>query len=341
MSEGNIFISYRREDSAGYTRAVFDQLVKRFSKQRVFMDVDAIDPGLAFDQVIEQAVGNCEVLLVMIGKRWIEPQPDGGLRIQSPDDFVRLEISAALARDVRVIPVLLDGASMPAENQLPEQLRPLARRNAIELSNSRFDSDIDKLVEAIGKVVGDPLPRDPHRPLQRRPLLLAALGTSAAAIGAPTIWWFVSQRKSSAGGPVQSQARWRYCNKCQSLFFNGYASKGVCAGGGGHSAEGYDFVLRYGAAAGPGQRDWRFCEKCGSMFFDGYPSKGVCPAGDAHRAEGFNFVLDHDGAGVGQSNWRYCRKCQAMFFDGYPRKGVCPARDAHSAEGFNFVLPHA
>ena len=71
MSTGQIFISYRREDSGGYTRAIYDQLVQRFSKERVFMDVDAIEPGLAFDEVIDQAVGHCEVLLVMTGKRWM------------------------------------------------------------------------------------------------------------------------------------------------------------------------------------------------------------------------------------------------------------------------------
>ena len=71
MSNGHIFISYRRDDSAGYTRAIYDQLAKRFTKERIFMDVDAIEPGLPFDEVINQAVGRCEILLAMIGKHWM------------------------------------------------------------------------------------------------------------------------------------------------------------------------------------------------------------------------------------------------------------------------------
>ena len=113
MGKGLIFISYRR-DSAGYTRAVHEQLAKRFSAQRIFMDVDTIDPGLPFDQAIEQAVGRCDVLLAMIGRRWLEGQGDKGPRLGNPKDFVRNEIAIALSRNIRVIPVLLDGAEMPA-----------------------------------------------------------------------------------------------------------------------------------------------------------------------------------------------------------------------------------
>lgn len=338
MNEGNIFLSYRRDDSAGYARAVFDQLVMRFSDKRVFMDVETIEPGLPFDQVIHQAVGNCRVLLVMIGKRWMEPR-DGGLpRIHDPDDFVRIEVSAALSRDIRVIPVLLDGASMPAESQLPEVLRPLARRNAIELSNSRFQSDIAKLVEAVAGALGETAIPDARRPANRRSVIYAAVSATTLAILAPTVWWFGLRREDSHLGTVQAQSGWRFCRKCQTLFFDGYATKGTCAAGGAHSAEGHTFVLRYDTSA-PGQLDWRFCNKCSSLFFDGSTVKGQCPAGGAHSAQGFNFVLDHDRSVVGQADWRYCRKCQSMFFDGYPDKGVCAAGGTHVAAGYNFVLP--
>src|SRR4029450_1235844 len=151
---GHIFISYRRDDSAGYTRAIYDQFVTRFSKDRIFMDVDAIEPGLPFDEVINQAVGRCEILLAMIGKRWMEQQTGVGPRINDPKDFVRIEIAAALSRNIRVIPLLLTGAIMPSEEALPEPLRALARRNAIEVSNSRFNSDVSRLVEAVSKVLG-------------------------------------------------------------------------------------------------------------------------------------------------------------------------------------------
>jgi hypothetical protein len=155
MSDGHIFISYRRDDSAGYTRAIYDHLVKRFSKARVFMDVDTIEPGLPFDEAINQAVGRCEILIAMIGKRWMEERPGADPRINDAKDFVRLEIAAALSRNIRVIPVLLDGAVMPTEEALPEPLRALARRNAIEISNSRFDADVARLVEVVGKVLGE------------------------------------------------------------------------------------------------------------------------------------------------------------------------------------------
>jgi hypothetical protein len=155
MSNGHIFISYRRDDSAGYTRAMYDHLVKRFSKARVFMDVDTIEPGLPFDEAINQAVGRCEIFIAMIGKRWMEEKPGVAPRINNAKDFVRLEIAAALSRNIRVIPVLLDGAVMPTEEALPEPLRALARRNAIEISNNRFDADVARLVEVVEEVLGE------------------------------------------------------------------------------------------------------------------------------------------------------------------------------------------
>lgn len=152
---GNVFISYRRDDAAGYARAIYEALTERFSPERVFMDVDAIEPGLPFDEVIRDAVGKCEVLLVLIGARWLAPRSEGGTRLDDERDFVRIEIAAALARKIRVIPVLLDGAPMPKEAELPEPLRGLVWRNAIELSNTRFNADIDRLAEVLAKVLGE------------------------------------------------------------------------------------------------------------------------------------------------------------------------------------------
>jgi hypothetical protein len=195
MSNGHIFISYRRDDSAGYTRAIYDQLAERFTQERIFMDVDAIEPGLPFDEVINQAVSRCEILLVMIGNRWMELQAGGGPRINDEKDFVRLEIAAALSRNVRVIPVLLDGAGMPTEELLPEPLRALARRNAIEISNTRFKSDVDRLVEVVSKVLGEsnvPSSQErsrPHRTTQYwllSGLIAVALFSSIAYFYSPT-----------------------------------------------------------------------------------------------------------------------------------------------------------
>jgi hypothetical protein len=97
-----------------------------------------------------------------------------------------------------------------------------------------------------------------------------------------TVFW------SIRGG----QADWRYCQKCGVIFFDGFPGKGVCPGGGGHEAAGYDFILPHDTPE-PGQEKWRYCQTCGAMFFDGFPGKGVCPGGGGHEASGFNFVLPH------------------------------------------------
>lgn len=208
MSNGHIFISYRRDDSAGYTRAIYDQLVKRFSKDRIFMDVDAIEPGLPFDEVINQAVGRCEILLAMIGKHWLEQQVDVGPRVNDPKDFVRIEIAAALSRNIRVIPILLDGASMPPEEALPEPLRAFARRNAIEVSNSRFTSDVERLVEAVSKVLGEvDVPRNQQVPLSRRSMLYWLLGGFAAIGIVPVVRWVIPRGSSDPQTSSESSAR--------------------------------------------------------------------------------------------------------------------------------------
>jgi hypothetical protein len=118
MSKGLIFISYRREDAAAYTRLIYNEVVQHFSKERVFMDVDAIEPGLPFDEAIEEAIGKCEILLAVIGQNWLAQRAGAGPRINDPKDYVHLEIAAALSRNVRVLPVLIDGAKMPSEEEL-------------------------------------------------------------------------------------------------------------------------------------------------------------------------------------------------------------------------------
>lgn len=333
-AHGDIFISYRRDDSAGFARAVHEQLVARFPRHRVFMDVEAIEPGLPFDEVIRRAIGECAVLLVLIGRHWVEPQADGRSRLFDPADFVRIEIASALARDVRVMPVLLDGAVMPTEAALPEPLRPLAHRNAIELGNSRFGADIDRLAGAVSRALGNV--NGPTRP-HRRPVLALAVGVPVLGAMGAVAWWSFGQPSV-----VLRQAGWRFCVKCSALFFDGYDHKGACPAGDGHSADGYNFVLRHDAPPAPDeQRDWRFCRKCSAMFFNGAAEKGVCANGGEHSAEGFNFALAHDVPGPGQPAWRYCRKCAVMFFDGYSTKGHCAPGHDHAAAGFNFVLPFA
>jgi hypothetical protein len=145
--------------------------------------------------------------------------------------------------------------------------------------------------------------------------------------------------RSDPWPPRPGQANWRYCRKCQAMFYDGYPSKGSCPSGTEHAAAGLNFVLQHDVP-GPGQTGWRYCIKCQALHFDGYyESTGRCPVA-GHVAAGFNFTLRHDVPDPGQDAWRFCSKCQGMFYDGYPTKGVCAQGGAHSAAGFNFNLPH-
>ena len=145
-STGRIFISYRREETAYAAGWLFDRLAEHFGDAQVFKDVDSIELGDDFVQMITRAVGSCDVLLALIGDRWLTASDeDGQRRLDDPDDFVRLEIEAALTRNVRVIPILVDGASMPRAGELPTSLAGLVRRQALELSPARFDFDTSRV----------------------------------------------------------------------------------------------------------------------------------------------------------------------------------------------------
>jgi hypothetical protein len=151
---GRIFINYRRQETAYPAGWLFDRLAARFGADRIFKDVDSIDPGEDFVKVISDAVGSSRILLALIGHEWLTlPGEDGRPRIDDPEDFVRLEIEAALTHDVLVIPVLVDGAVMPDEDQLPPTLAPLAHRQALELSPARFDSDTSRLLRVLDKTL--------------------------------------------------------------------------------------------------------------------------------------------------------------------------------------------
>jgi hypothetical protein len=145
-----IFISYRREDGAAQAGRIADLLGHEFGPDHVFMDVDAIALGVDFVEVINVEVAKCDVLLALIGRNWLEARNEAGERVlDNPDDFVRLEIAAALKRQIPVIPILVDGAKIPPANRLPEELQGLARRNALDLRNASFRADMDKLVRQL------------------------------------------------------------------------------------------------------------------------------------------------------------------------------------------------
>jgi hypothetical protein len=153
-----IFISYRRDDSVGYAGRLFDHLAARFGAKNVFMDIDTIEPGEDFRKVVENAIGTCDVVLALIGRQWLSmPDAQGRPRLDDPRDWVHIEIATALANPrIRVIPVLVRDASMPGNHELPNNLKELAWRNAIELSDTRFQHDANRLIEVIEKVAGKP-----------------------------------------------------------------------------------------------------------------------------------------------------------------------------------------
>ena len=151
----DIFVSYRRHDSSAIVGRVIDRLETNFGKEHIFRDLDSIDYGQDFGEVINQALAECKVLLVIIGDEWEQVKDESGFRrLDKPDDWVRLEVSKALKQKVHVIPVLVEGAKMPSPGNLPEDIKELAARNAAKVRNDPdFDVDIERLCEAIGKLI--------------------------------------------------------------------------------------------------------------------------------------------------------------------------------------------
>jgi hypothetical protein len=176
----SVFISYRRDDSAGEAGRLADALEARFGDQRVFRDVEDIPAGEDFAQAIDLALVKADTLLVVIGRKWLESRDAAGKRrLENPQDFVRLEIESALRHGIRVVPVLVQGTAAPSASELPESLRPLARIQAHELSDSRWQYDVVRLVDLLEQVAGSP--NVARR--KRLALVLAALAVLAVAAG--------------------------------------------------------------------------------------------------------------------------------------------------------------
>ena len=144
------FVSYRRDDTSGYTGRLYDRLADRFGKEKIFRDVDHIHVGDDFVEAIDNAVGSCKALIVIIGPSWLVAMDQHGhRRLENPNDFVRMEIESALSRNVPVFPVLFGRAEMPQADGLPESIAGLARRQALEISEVRFDYDVGQLIQAL------------------------------------------------------------------------------------------------------------------------------------------------------------------------------------------------
>jgi TIR domain len=149
-----IFLSYRRADAAPYARLLQSEFRERIPDAHVFMDLDSIELGLGFAEVIRQAVDSCTVLVALIGRQWATfIDEDGHRRLDNSDDYARFEVQTALERGVRVIPVLVDGAGPLRQQQLPSELQQVARLNAPELSYGRYEYDADRLLNVLQRVL--------------------------------------------------------------------------------------------------------------------------------------------------------------------------------------------
>jgi hypothetical protein len=176
-----VFLSYRRDDAAGYAGRLEESLERRLGRGSVFRDVGDIAPGEDFVHVIRARLAEAQGVLVLIGRRWAGTDASGARRIDDEDDFVRLEVQEALASGARVVPVLLPGATMPSEDDLPVPLKALARRHALTLDDLHWAAGVDRLLAGLGHV--------PRRKVWPWALGAAALGALAVAawcgLGAP------------------------------------------------------------------------------------------------------------------------------------------------------------
>ncbi len=193
----HVFISYRRSDTSGYAGRLLDALEERFSGLQFFRDIEDLEPGVDFPTALDGKLSQCEAMLVVIGPTWASVAGATGPRIKEADDFVRIEVAAALARkEVKVIPVLVGGATLPKAQDLPPDLVGLLKRQQVELSDSRWDFDVDRLGKAL-----DPSQRTAMLS-GRAPMALAAAAlVLVVALGG---YWFMRSTGSASGDTQQA-----------------------------------------------------------------------------------------------------------------------------------------
>jgi hypothetical protein len=184
-----IFISYRRADAEGQAGRLFRDLCDRFGRDAVFIDVAGMEKGRDFRRVLERQLNSCSVLLTIIGKDWLAAVDEhGNRRLDDPRDFTRMETAAALKRDIPVIPVLVGGARMPREDELPEDLKELVFRDGVEITHARWDSDVQELIKALVPYVEHEIKDNPPPPPRPSPqagskkLTVISVGAAALAI---------------------------------------------------------------------------------------------------------------------------------------------------------------
>ena len=178
-----IFINYRRDDAPGVAGRLFDRLSKNFSPREIFMDVDAMRPGLDFVKQLDEQVSKCDVVLAVIGPGWLNAVDEKGRRkLDLPRDYVRIELASALRREIPVIPLLVNGTAMPFEEDLPEELKSLPNRHALELRHTRFAADSDAVIRALNDIM-------PRRGRLRRITQGVAAALVLLSLAGGVGWW--------------------------------------------------------------------------------------------------------------------------------------------------------
>jgi len=194
----NVFISYRRDDAGGHAGRLSDRLIARFGADRVFMDVQDIQPGQNFAQAIEQTLARCDHMLAVVGPRWLA---DLQARAAGREDFVRSEIGTALSRGMAVIPVLVGGAKMPSGDELPAELAAFSRCQASEIRDECFDEDAARLVDFLAGGSGSAGPHFFGRRVTRRTLTWLLPAVALALAGGWAAW-----PKSGSGPAIGAAA---------------------------------------------------------------------------------------------------------------------------------------
>ena len=154
IEQPNIFLCYRREDTQGFARGIYQSLVGKYGHEQVFRDIDSTPAGVRFSTWIESRVSQCSVMIVLIGNAWSSAKdPRGQRRLDLPKDWVRQEIEAAIRRDIPIIPVRVQGAPMPSEDELPPSIAELTGFQSAEVTDSRWDYDLGLLIQAIDDLI--------------------------------------------------------------------------------------------------------------------------------------------------------------------------------------------
>jgi FHA domain-containing protein/TIR domain-containing protein len=212
-----MFVSYRRDDTAGYATLLRERLASRFGSHRVFHDTSSLAPGTNYVNRIESAIASCAVVIVLIGKGWAGEYEDGRRRIDNPGDVLRIEVVSALELGVRIIPVLVQGAELPKAEELPAPLRPLTVRQTLRIDDAAVEVGVDQLITAVSRALGEDPGTARHsvgNSVEREPSTTHTHVTQPRISGA---WWLLPVLFGILGGLIawagvrdrsRSRARW-------------------------------------------------------------------------------------------------------------------------------------